>query len=245
MNKPSNITNNDWILLCKKYPNQINKMLKKIEKGYPIQYLIGYVDFYDCQIKVNKNVLIPRFETELLVDLAIKKIKEKFGNNKITILDCGTGSGCIAIKLKNEFPKNIVIGIDKSKKALSIAKKNAIQNDVSVIFKNQSFNSIKEKNIDVIISNPPYVGRNDQIDDNVKKYEPKKALFAKKNGLLYYEQILKRSISILNKNYLICFEIGSSQKNAITELIIKYYPNSSIEIIKDYSNKDRYVFITN
>lgn len=245
MKRPNNITKNDWILLCQKYPNEINKILKKIETGYPIQYLIGYVDFFNCQIIVNKNVLIPRFETELLVNYTIEKINDKFPLKNITILDCGTGSGCIAIKLKKTFCDSKVIAIDKSKKALRIAFSNAILNNVKIIFKNKTFKAIKDKEIDVIISNPPYIGTDDEIEETVKKYEPKAALFAGRNGLLYYDQILKKSLKVLSKNYLICFEIGANQSEAITKLILNYYPQSNIEIKKDYCGKDRFVFITN
>ncbi len=194
---------------------------------------------------VNKNVLVPRFETEKLVYETIKEIKSKFKNQKINILDCGTGSGCIAIQLKTIFPDSTVIAIDKSFKALSLAKKNALLNNVDIIYKRQKFANITEHNIDVIISNPPYIGYNDEIAENVKKYEPKKALFAKKDGLEYYDQILKKSLSTVNKKNLICFEIGYKQAEKITNLVNKYYPNSEIKVIQDFNKKDRIMIINN
>ena len=102
MNKPDNISQNDWFLLCKTHKN-IGSIIKKLENGYPVQYLIGYVDFYGIKINVNKHTLIPRYETEYLVEKTINYIKNNF-NDSVNIVDAGTGSGCIAIKLKNVFP---------------------------------------------------------------------------------------------------------------------------------------------
>lgn len=245
MQKPESITKNDWFLLCNKYPNKLNKIVKKINKGYPIQYLIGYVDFYDCKILVDKRVLIPRFETELLVEIAINKIREKYNDKKINIIDMGTGSGCIAIKLAKEFPKSNVIAIDKSNKSLKLAKENAKINKVNITFKRKKFKSrIKEK-YDVIISNPPYIGLKDEIDKNVLKYEPKKALYAIKEGMYFYEQILEQAKQILNKSYLIFLEIGYNQEKKLTKIIKEKLPKSKYTFLKDFNNKTRFCVIEN
>ena len=221
-----------------------NKCLKQLEQGIPIQYIIGNVDFYGNIIKVNKNVLIPRFETELLVDKTINKIKKYFSNQKIDILDLGTGSGCIAISLKKEINSN-VDALDISKKALEIAKQNAIDNKVNISFINKDMTTYKEKKYDVIISNPPYIRYDEEIMDIVKNNEPHLALYAQDNGLYFYKKILENISYITKDKYLICFEIGYSQSTDIVDIANKYLTNIDISIEKDYSNRDRFIFITN
>lgn len=243
--KPDKITDKDWELIQNKYPNLLNKIIKKINKGYPVQYLIGNVDFFGCEILVNKYVLIPRFETELLVDFSIKKIIEKYKDKSITIADFGTGSGCIAIKIAKTFPNNKVIAIDKSRKSLKIAIKSAAINQVNIDFIRYTFSNYNYKKVDVIISNPPYISDKDYIEDKVKKYEPKCALFAPENGLLFYKQILKKSLDILNGNGLIIFEIGSTQATDIINLAKLYYPKSEISIHKDFNKLSRICIIDN
>ena len=224
--------------------NYYNNCLKELEKGRPIQYIIGNVNFYGNIIKVNKDALIPRFETELLVDLTIKKIKKYFPNKKIDILDLGTGSGCIAISLKKEIDSNID-AIDISKKALELAKQNAKDNNVDINFINKDMATYKEKKYDVIISNPPYIGPNEEIMDIVKKYEPHIALYADDNGLYFYKKIIENIKYITKDKYLVCFEIGNTQSKEITNIANTYLKDVTISIMKDYSNKDRFIFITN
>ncbi len=221
-----------------------NKCLKQLEQGIPIQYIIGNVDFYGNIIKVNKNVLIPRFETELLVDKTINKIKKYFSNQKIDILDLGTGSGCIAISLKKEINSN-VDALDISKEALEIAKQNAIDNKVNISFINKDMTTYKDKKYDVIISNPPYIRYDEEIMDIVKNNEPHLALYAQDNGLYFYKKILENISYITKDKYLICFEIGYSQSTDIVDIANKYLTNIDISIEKDYSNRDRFIFITN
>lgn len=221
-----------------------NNCLKKLEQGKPIQYIIGNVNFYGNIIKVNKNVLIPRFETELLVDKTIKKIKKYFPNKQVDILDLGTGSGCIAISLKKEILSNID-ALDISKEALSVAKENAKDNEVEINFINQDMTSYKEKRYDVIISNPPYISYNEEIMDIVKNNEPHLALYAKDNGLYFYKKILENISNITKDNYLICFEIGISQSTNIVDIANTYLKDINISVEKDYSNRDRFIFITN
>lgn len=244
MDKPNNVSLNDWLLLKQKY-KKIDIVIKKINKGYPIQYLIGFVDFFGCKINVNKNVLIPRFETELLVEIAINKIKNKFGNNKLNIIDFGTGSGCIAIKLAKELLNSNITAIDKSQKALNLAQINAKENKCKIKLIKTTFKKFKKGKYDVLISNPPYISVSDLIDENVKKYEPKKALFAKEEGLFYYKQILNTSKYILNPNNLIFFEFGYNQKELLKKIIDEYYPKAIVIFSKDYNGFDRYCIIEN
>lgn len=228
----------------KKYlPNRLlEDGLKKLEKGIPVQYIVGNVNFYGYEFLVNENVLIPRFETELLVDKTIKKIKEKNFSN-LKILDIGTGSGVIAITLKKKFPEASVTAIDISKQALDVAKKNAKVNNVNINFiLSDLFENVNEK-FDVIISNPPYIAYDEVIDKKVLDFEPHLALFAENNGLYFYDKILTNAKHFLNENGLICFEIGQSQGEEILKLARRYFKNAKASVEKDYPLKDRYVFI--
>ena len=222
--------------------NYYNKCLKELEKGKPIQYIIGNVNFFGNIIKVNESVLIPRYETELLVDLTIKKIKQIFHNDKIDIVDLGTGSGCIAITLKKETNSN-VDAIDISKDALEVAKENANSNQVDINFIEGDMSLYKEKKYDVIISNPPYIKYDEEIMDIVKNNEPHLALYAEDEGLYFYKKIIDNIPYIAKEKYLICFEIGYLQSTAIVDIANKYLKDINITIEKDYQGFDRFVFI--
>lgn len=243
--------NKDDINYLKKYIKEnnlddifYNKCLKELEKGRPIQYIIGEVNFYGYDFKVNDNVLIPRFETELLVDKTIKRIKKYFTNKPVDILDLGTGSGCIAITLKKELLSN-VDALDISTEALAVAKRNAILNNVNINLINEDMTKYREKKYDIIISNPPYIAHDEKIMDIVKNNEPHIALYADNNGLTFYQQIIKNIPYITNDKYLVCFEIGANQGAAIVDIANKYLKDINISVEKDYANLDRYVFITN
>ena len=183
----------------KKYlpSDKLEDGIKRLNNGEPVQYIVGNVDFYGYKINVNKNVLIPRFETEELVFKTINLIK-KFFNENIKILDIGTGSGCISIALKKEIPGLDITAVDISEDALVVAKNNALENNCEINFiKSDLFNNIDDK-YDLIISNPPYISYDEQIMDIVKKNEPHLALYAKNNGLYFYEEIIKNSSNYLN-----------------------------------------------
>lgn len=242
--------NNSELEYLKKYikENNLNdeyyqKAKQQLEAGQPIQYIIGNINFYGNIINVNKSVLIPRFETELLVDKSIKKIKKIFNNNKVEILDLGTGSGCIAITLKKELNANIS-ALDISKEALEVAKTNAINNNVDITFINEDMATYKEKKYDIIISNPPYIKYDEEIMDIVKDNEPHLALYAKDNGLYFYKKIIDNIPYITKDKYLVCFEIGYTQATDIVKYAQNHLQNINITIEKDYSNKDRFIFIT-
>lgn len=228
----------------KKYldSDKLDEGIKRLENGEPVQYIVGNVNFYGNIFKVNKNVLIPRFETEELIEKTLKKIKNK--NDKLRIVDLGTGSGCIAIILKKELPNSIVDAVDISNEALEVAKENVKLNNVEVNFYQGNMLQPLTNKYDLIISNPPYIDRNEPIMDIVKNNEPELALYADNEGLYYYEYILKNAINYLNKDYLIAFEIGYKQGQKIIELCNTYLPNSKIIIEKDLSGKDRFAFIT-
>lgn len=215
---------------------------KLLMDGVSPQYIVGNVDFYGNIINVDKRVLIPRFETELLVEKTINYIK-KFFDKKTNILDMCTGSGCIAISIKKNVDCNMYAS-DISKDALELAKENINNNNVDITLINSDLFSNINNKFDVIVCNPPYISFDEEIDAIVKNNEPSIALYAKDSGLYYYNEILKKCSNYLNDKYLLCFEIGYLQGDSIKKNAFKYLGNDiNISIEKDYSNKDRYLFI--
>lgn len=229
--------------LKKYYQGDITSALERLEQGEPIQYIVGNVDFYHSNFKITKDVLIPRFETEELVDKTINYIK-MYLKESLNIVDLGTGSGCIAISIKKEINCNMD-AVDISKKALKIARMNAKENNVDINFYCGSFLEPLNKKYDVIISNPPYISYDEEIMDVVKNNEPALALYADNNGLACYEEILKNISKYLNDKSIIAFEIGYKQGGSIKALAQNYLPNARISIEKDLQGKDRFIFIFN
>lgn len=227
----------------KKYldESKFEEGLEKLKNNIPIQYIIGNVNFYGYTFNVNEDVLIPRFETEELVEKTIFRIKQKF-DQKINILDIGTGSGCIAVTLKKELDCNMD-AIDISNKALVVAKVNSKLNNVDINFiENNMLDNIDSK-YDVIISNPPYISYDEEIMDIVKNNEPHTALYADNKGLYFYDKILSNCKKNLNDKFLIAFEIGYKQGKDIIELANKYLDNIDITLEQDLQGKDRFIFI--
>lgn len=219
------------------------KYQKELLNNRPIQYIVGNVNFYGNIIEVNEDVLIPRYETEFLVEKTISLAKKYFPQ-KIDILDLGTGSGCIAITLKKHLKSNID-ALDISNKALSIARKNAQNNNVKINFLNKDIATYQEKQYDLIISNPPYISEEEEIMDLVKNNEPHIALYAKDNGLYFYKKIIDNLPLITKEKYLLALEIGYNQAIPISEYAKNKLKDINITVEKDLSNKDRYIFITN
>lgn len=218
------------------------KEILALESGKPLQYVIGYVNFYGNKFDINENVLIPRFETEELVENTIKYIKKLF-QEPIEILDLGCGSGVIGLTLEKKVSTKSVDLVDISEKALVVAKKNCENlNSKANLIKSDFFSNLNKK-YDVIISNPPYIKTNEKIEDIVKKNEPHLALYGGEDGLDCYKKILKNIKIFLKNNFLIAFEIGYTQKDEIISLIKKYLTNVKIETKKDLSGKDRMIFI--
>ncbi len=224
--------------LKKYYKGNINDALKRLEMGEPVQYIVGDVDFYGYTFKVDKRVLIPRFETEGLVEIALSYLKD--GDS---IIDLGTGSGCIAITLKSKLPNSSIDAVDISSDALDVAKINAELNNVDINFY-QGDMLCTNKKYDCIISNPPYIAYDEEVMDIVKNNEPKTALYADNNGLYYYEEIFKKAKDYLNDKYYIFFEMGYNQGESIKEIALKYL-DCNVEVKKDLQGFDRYVIITN
>lgn len=226
----------------KKYLHRehVEEELERVRKGEALQYVVGNVDFYGLPFLVNPNVLIPRWETEELVDRTLKLLKEHFLNP--SILDIGTGSGCIAITLSKKL-KCIVDACDISREALQVALKNKEMNQANVTFIESDIFSNIEKKYDCIVSNPPYIAFDEEIMEVVKNNEPHLALYAKENGLYFYKEILKNAQRFIKEKYLLAFEIGASQKEAIVSLATSLYVGAQIWCEKDLNGFDRYIFI--
>ena len=210
--------------------------VKKRMKGVPLSHIFRCVNFCGFDFYVDKNVLSPRFETEELVDFILKKVNCGSG------LDIGSGSGAISISL-NKLNENIkMLGIDISNKALKVANKNKKNLGADgVVFKKSDLFDRVEGQFDFIVSNPPYIKRSDinDLDIEVKKYDPMLALDGGEDGLDFYRQIIQNAPKFLNEKGLLVFEIGYNQGNAVSDLMKKDFTN--IEIIKDYTNNDRVV----
>lgn len=223
-----------------------NSLLAELKKEVPIQYLLGKTSFYGLDFEVNENVLIPRPETEELVDWIINE--NKGSSKEIKILDIGTGSGCIAISLAKNLPNAKVYAIDVSKKALDIAKINAIKNNVEVTFmlKNVLELEVLKSDYDIIVSNPPYVRNLEKVEikKNVLDFEPHLALFVDDNdALIFYRKIAELAQKNLLKNGQLYFEINQYLgKEMIT--LLEQYQFVNIELKKDIYGNDRMIFGT-
>lgn len=232
---------NEIEYLKKYYKGNIDDAIKRLNNLEPVQYIVGDVDFYGNIIKVDKRVLIPRFETEELIYKTLKLIS----NDNIDIVDIGTGSGCIAITLKKKLPNANIDAVDIMEDALSLARENALLNNVSVNFYWSDILSNLKGKYDVIISNPPYIAYDEEIMDVVKNNEPHVALYADHDGLYYYEEILKNCKKYLKDKFIIAFEIGYLQGDSLINLAHKYLDNIKVWICKDMQGFDRFCFITN
>lgn len=242
LSKPEIILNQEKELTKKEYKSY-QKIINKLQKGTSIQYITNKAYFYGEEFFVNKNVLIPRPETETLVEDANNLIKKYFKDQKLKVLDIGTGSGIIAITL-NKLNKNLqTTATDISKKALKVAKKNQKIHQTNIEFIHTDlYKNVKGK-FDVIISNPPYIEKNSKkIENQVLKNEPHLALFGGKDGLDYYRNILKNIKQIINEKHIIAFEIGENQGKKIEKIIKKQFPTDKVTIKKDYNKFDRYVY---
>lgn len=218
---------------------EILSLKKQRLSGIPIQYILGESEFYGNHLLVSPAVLIPRPETEYLVQLIVDQHKE---NERI--LDIGTGSGCIPIALAKNLKNATIEAVDISQDAIDIAKKNGMINNVSIKFYQSDLFSNVSGTFDVIVSNPPYIPENEynELENEIKYHEPTNALLADEEGLFYYRNILEKASSFLNKNGTIFFEIGYSQSEKIEKLARKN-GFEQITIIKDLNNFDRYIII--
>ena len=215
-----------------------------LQEGKPLQYVIGNVNFYGNKFYVNENVLIPRFETEELVENTVKYIKEFF-TEPVDIIDLGCGSGVIGLTLEKKVSTKSVDLIDISPKALEVTHINCEKlSSKANLIESDMFENVNKK-YDVIISNPPYIKTNEEIEDIVKNNEPHLALYAGEDGLDCYRKIIKELPNHMKERCLVAFEIGYTQSEPLKELIKEVLGNVKVEIKKDMSEKDRMLFIFN
>jgi release factor glutamine methyltransferase len=240
MNRVSSLLKENEMLAGRKNTKIIIRYCRKLKTGEPVQYVIGETLFYDCIIRVNPGVLIPRPETEELVDLIVKENKGFTGS----IIDIGTGSGCIAVALSVNLPSSKIAGIDKSRRAIKTAVKNAELNNSAVSFLEADLFNIDPsqiQNADIIVSNPPYVriSEKQSMRRNVFDFEPHRALFVPDNDpLKFYRAILNLAGNILNPGGSIWFEINESMGKPVQDLL-ESYNYCGVKIIKDINGKDR------
>lgn len=224
------------------FQDGINRLLE----NEPVAHILAYSWFYGRKFKVNDDVLIPRVETEQLVMNALLEIEEVFDTFDLDLLDLASGSGAIGISLKLE-EKDLNVSIsDISSDALKVAKENSenLFADIA-IYESDMLQTFIDKNqkFDVIVSNPPYILNNEELQASVYDFEPHIALFGGSDGLDFYRIILEDSKTVLKSPGILAFEIGYDQKETITSEILKVYPNAKIKHYKDYANLDRMVFI--
>lgn len=234
--------------------NAENKLLletymQRLLKNEPLQYVIGETEFYGLKFHVNKHVLIPRPETEELVDLIVNDLKDSAkAGAEISILDIGTGSGCIAISLKKNVKLSVVYALDISVDALEVAKENATLNDLKIDFINDSIlkpehEILNKLLLDVIVSNPPYIRKSEAalMHNNVLQHEPHLALFVDdEDALLFYRRIAAFAKLHLKTNGKLYFEINEAKGNEVQQLVVENN-FSSVKVINDFSGKARMV----
>ena len=214
-------------------------------EGEPVQYILGKTSFLGCDILVDKRVLIPRQESEEVVQFTIKKSHEIFGNKNISILDVCCGSGAMGIALTKQLNAERIYFSDISNDALDVCSKNLKANQVSGdIFEGDALTQVISKNIkvDLLISNPPYILKSEPVDESVLKYEPHLSLFAD-NNFSIYEKIISNLNAVKNDQLLAVFEIGINSKNPLENMVRKYHPQSQYGFIKDINGKERILYI--
>ena len=224
---------------------KLNQNVEKVANGEPLQYVLGYAYFLGEKYKVNKDVLIPRQETEQLVIETTLYIKKLFnGEEDFILADVATGSGCIAGAMKRQFKGSTVLASDISKDALVVAKENL--EDLSIeLLEGNMLDPYIEKGIrlDVLISNPPYIDDIKGIDEQVFKYEPHSALLAHPSTKFYEEMFIKMPQVMNETHFLATFEIGEDMEEALTDLVEKYFDNVRYKIGKDMYGKPRFLYI--
>lgn len=228
----------------------LRELVKRRTLGEPIAYILGEKGFYKSTFKVNSSVLIPRPETETLVELACEELELMSSQfSELQILDLGSGSGCIAISLAKEFENAKVFAIEKSAAAFSLLQENVQINQCENIkaINEDADNSdkvIKESadSFHLIISNPPYIDQNDkEVDESVRKFEPAIALFAQDQGLYFYHSWIQKYLPFVVSGGMFLFEIGYKQGEALVEFSHKLKIFKEIKVIKDLSGKDRFL----
>ncbi len=220
---------------------------KHIEEHLPVQYIIGVEQFYGREFCVNKNVLIPRPETEELIVCVLNRVEKMFNKQTIKVVDVGTGSGAIAITLALENPHLDITTIDISASALEVAKKNAKQLQANIRFLQGNVLEPlidNQEKVHIVVSNPPYISSSDmETLSKVVKQEPTLALGGGEDGLDFYRTFAKQLPFVLHRPALVAFEVGMGQSKDVSCIMRSVFPSAYIEIINDINGKDRMVFV--
>ena len=231
----------------KEIEQKFEKGIKRLLNNEPLNYVLGYSFFYGYKIKVNDKVLIPRFETEELVSHVLACYDSNFKGKKINVCDIGTGSGAIAIALKKEEDNMNLFASDISREAIAVAKDNSKINKCKINYYigNMLEPLIKEDiHVDILISNPPYIKIDEEIESSVKDFEPHVALFGGDDGLKFYREILSKANKVLKPNGFIFFEIGYDQKQPLSKCVKEVYPYAKVDVFKDINGKNRVMRIS-
>lgn len=221
--------------------------IEEIASGTPYQYVVGHAEFYGRRFDVTPATLIPRPETEELIEQVVARKKAMFGQTPIKLADVGTGTGCIGVTLKLEMPEADVVAVDISGEALEEATKNAANLEAEVTFMQGDLTAPLEAcSLDVFVSNPPYIAESEKVDmtDTVLAHEPHLALFAEEDGLYCYRRIIERLPVIMKDKGLVAFEIGYMQGSAVSTLLQNAFPEAVVEVVADLNGRDRMVFAT-
>lgn len=220
----------------------LENISQRLDQNEPAQYIVGDTDFYNLNLKVDPRALIPRPETEELVDLILKENEVE----NLKVLDVGTGTGAIGLSLKKARPSWQVTLADISTDALALANTNAEANNLSVDFVQSDVFSSVNGSFDIIVSNPPYIAYDEQdlMDESVIKYEPDLALYATESGLAIYNRLAANSEQFLSQGGKIYLEIGFNQGQAVKNLFQKSFPKKEIRILPDLAGLDRMVVIS-
>ncbi|HOO43909.1 MAG TPA: peptide chain release factor N(5)-glutamine methyltransferase [Bacillota bacterium] len=231
----------------KNYLDFIDGISKHVDENIPVQHIIGYVYFYGYRFIVNDQVLIPRFETEELVANVLMLYDEYFSGQMVEVVDIGTGSGCLALTLKKEEPEHMqVTATDISESAISTAKENALALDVDVEFiVGDMLKPLTGRRFDILVSNPPYIPQNEEVDSIIYDNEPHVALFGGDDGLKFYRMILSEAHTILKQKSFIAFEHGYDKADQLRTLAKSFFPEANIYTLKDMQSRDRMTFIIN
>jgi release factor glutamine methyltransferase len=221
----------------------LRRGLQRVAKGEPVQYVLGQWDFRKLTLKVDRRALIPRPETEQLVDLVLKSAQVK-RVAKPLVVDVGTGTGCIILSLASELRDGLFVGLDISPEALSLAKENAVLTGLEgrVMFaESDGCGEFDPASVDVLVSNPPYISSHvvDGLEAHIREYEPRLALDGGPDGLNVYRAFLLDAVMVLKPGGGVFFEIGDEQ-GAVMREMLEEYGFTEVSISKDYSGKDRY-----
>lgn len=217
----------------------LSSIFHQLKAHKPAQYILGFEDFHGLRFQVDERVLIPRPETEELVELILAENPK----TELKVLDIGTGSGAIAVSLKESCPLWQVTASDLSVDALELARENAKLNQVDISFIQSDVFEVISDSFDIIVSNPPYISENDknEVGLNVLDSEPKMALFADEDGLAIYRQIIERAAKHLSPQGKLYFEIGYKQGSDLKKLLSLHFPDKCVRVLKDQFGQDRMV----